>query len=541
MLMNEIRALVSSESSSQGPKSKQVRFHLDNKNARTTDSGVESSESLRSTPSAGQDEAGGRGRENWLKRLAEQRKLYYDNVHQLLNYMKNRQGLSSELPDSTPNSQNSQAFPSGQPNVMQQNPQQTNIPSYNLPQQQPQRNMDQPLYVYQQPPLLNFQQPDRQQVPIGGQGTYNWPTNQLYGPQYENAFAQPNRESQIPGQSNGLNTASAQQKRQSPAQNQRNSSEVPSKQLPNNYQWYAQSQGNSGQTNLPHPNIPVCVCGGVPQNLLPQFQGQTGIPQTYQPNPSMGPSNYPQSYHDANAGMPNYQKTYQSHSNAQPQGFAQQSNVSSAQHAQGLAAHMSTQSPGLSTSEQSNQRINRPTTTNTRDRITQTESGASASINVPTAEEISTLPDQLQTWAQSMAEEKKSLKEKNSELRLELDEVKEKSQKLDGLETEVTEKLKKAEDLIGKLQADLEASNVKMRTAEQSLQVERNNLQQLRLDIDEADGNTSSLTKKFFEKSTQLDAAKQQCENLEQIVGALQDQITSLQNQLVAIQVKRNS
>jgi phage shock protein A len=67
--------------------------------------------------------------------------------------------------------------------------------------------------------------------------------------------------------------------------------------------------------------------------------------------------------------------------------------------------------------------------------------------------------------------------------------------------------------------------------------MERNNLQQLRLDIDEADGNASSLTKKFVEKSTQLDAAKLYCAQLEQNVGALQDQINSLKSQLEAVLV----
>ncbi|KAI9560410.1 hypothetical protein GHT06_014427 [Daphnia sinensis] len=538
VLMNEIRALVSSESSSQGPKSKHVRFQTNNKNASTTDSGVDSS--ARSATSSVQDEGGGRSRENWLKRLAEQRQLYYDNVHQLLNYMKNRQGLPTELPGDKPDSQNSQTFDPSRPIILQQNPPQTSNASYNLPQQQSQRNIDQPLYTYQQPPLLNFQQPDRPQAQAGGQMTYNWPPGQHYGPQSENILAPPNQESQSismsTGQSNApqSNTAFAQQKRQSPAQNQRNSAET--QQQPSNYQWYAQSQRNAEQTNLARPNFPVCVCGGVPQNVLSQFQGQPGIPQTYQSNPSMGPFNYPQSYHDPNTGMPNYQNSFQSHSNAHPQGFAQQSNLSSAQHAQGLATHTSTKSSGFSTPDQPNQRISRPTTTNVQDRKTQTESGTSASTYTPSVEEISKLPDQIQTWAQSLVEEKKSLKEKNSELRLELDGIKENSQKSDGVVSDVTEKLKKAEDLIGKLQADIEASNAKVRSMEQSLQLERNNLQQLRLDIDEADGNSSSLTKKFVEKSTQLDAAKQQCAYLEQTVEALQDQIKSLQNQLIAIQ-----
>jgi chromosome segregation ATPase len=136
-----------------------------------------------------------------------------------------------------------------------------------------------------------------------------------------------------------------------------------------------------------------------------------------------------------------------------------------------------------------------------------------------------------------MMQEKKSLKEKNSELRLELDEISENSQKSDGLVNEVADKLKKAEDLIGKLQSELDASNGKLRATEQGLTMERNNLQQLRLDIDEADGNASSLTKKFVEKSTQLDAAKLYCAQLEQNVGALQDQINSLKSQLEAVLV----
>jgi phage shock protein A len=48
------------------------------------------------------------------------------------------------------------------------------------------------------------------------------------------------------------------------------------------------------------------------------------------------------------------------------------------------------------------------------------------------------------------------------------------------------------------------------------------------------------LTKKFVEKSTQLDAAKQYCAQLEQNVAALQDQINSLKSQLEAVLVNIN-
>jgi hypothetical protein len=536
-LMNEIRALVSNESSSQGPKvSKNVRFQTDNKSARSADSGIESA------TGSGQEEGGGRNRENWLKRLTEQRQLYYDNVHQLLNYMKNRQSLPSDSgsqhtisassvqslgsgsrPDGSQS--NSQGFIPNQSAVFQQNP--PNITSYNS-SQQPHRNMNQS--PYHQPPLLNFQPPSQQQLPTD-QSTYNWPAGQPYAPQANTGFDQSNQQQVPAGRPSSQQSSStfSQQNRQVHDQSHPNSGEMPRQQQQPSYQWYAQSQGISGQTNVPHQKLPVCVCGGIPPELMSQSQNQRGFPQTYQPG--VGQSTYPQPYLDPNVGHPNYQQTYQSQPNAQ--GFAQQPNFYPAQHAQMLA----TQTSGFDNSDQPNYRISRPTTTNVHDQKTQTESGGSASVYVPTAEELGKLPSQLQTWAQSMMQEKKSLKEKNSELRLELDEISENSQKSDGLVNEVADKLKKAEDLIGKLQSELDASNGKLRATEQGLTMERNNLQQLRLDIDEADGNASSLTKKFVEKSTQLDAAKLYCAQLEQNVGALQDQINSLKSQLEAVLV----
>ena len=65
---------------------------------------------------------------------------------------------------------------------------------------------------------------------------------------------------------------------------------------------------------------------------------------------------------------------------------------------------------------QPNYRISRPTITiNFHDRKTQTESGGSASVYVPTAEDLSKLHDRLQTWAKSIMEEKKTRKEFRTE------------------------------------------------------------------------------------------------------------------------------
>ncbi len=499
--MNEIRTLVSDETSSQGPKAKNVRFQTNNKNGKAADSGVESL--VGSAPSSGQEDGGGgRNRENWLRRLAEQRQSYYDNVHQLMNYMKNRQALPVE------NRSNSQQSSIGQSSASrretpdsQGTPNPPSILQQNLPQgstlPQQIRSSNQSAYSYQQtPPLLNFQPPNPPPSSFG----------QSYMPQQ--AFAQSNPHT--------------------PTQYQQNIGEMPPQQQPTfaqpNLQWNAQSQRDLGLSNIPQQKLPgVCVCGGLSgaaQQEFLQSQAQPGFSQAYQ--------------HDPNAGS--YPQSYQSQSNVNPQMYSQQSNLTSAQRAQMLATQTSAQSSGFNMYDDPSQRISRPTTTNVQDRKTQTDSGTTE-VYVPTAEDLEKLPDEMQSWAQAVMEEKKTLKEKNTEMRLELDELAENSQKADSKVNEITDKLQKAEDIIGKLQTQLETSQNQVRAAEQGLQAERNNLQQLRLDIDEADGNASSLTQKFVEKSTELEASKLKCNQLEQNVSALDDQITSLKNQLEALQV----
>ena len=499
--MNEIRTLVSDESSSQGPKGKNVRFQTNNKNAKAVDSGVESL--IGSAPSSGQEDGGGRNRENWLKRLADQRQSYYDNVHQLLNYMKNRQAFpmenrsNSQQSSIVPSSVSRRETPDSQANFSQATPNppsilQQSIPQgSNLPQQM--RSSNQSAYSYQPTPsLLNFQQPNQPPSSFG----------QSYMPQQ--AFAQSNP--------------------QTPAQYQQNTGEMAPQP---NLQWNAQAQRDLGQSNISqqqkYPGI--CVCGGLSgaaQQSFLQSQAQPGFPQTYQ--------------HDSNATNSNYPQSYQS--SGQAQMYSQQTNLTPAQRAQMMATQTSGQSSGFNTYDPNdpNQRISRPTTTNVQDRKTQTDSGTNE-VYVPTAEDLEKLPDDMQTWAQAVMEEKKTLKEKNAELRLEMDELAENSQKADSKVNEITDKLQKAEDVIGKLQSQFEASQAQVRAAEQGLQAERNNLQQLRLDIDEADGNASSLTQKFVEKSTELEASKLKCGQLEQNVSALDDQISSLKNQLEALQV----
>lgn len=488
--MNEIRTLVGDETS-QGPKGKNVRFQTNNKNVRAADSGVDTG----SAASSNQDTGGGRNRENWLRRLAEQRQSYYDNVHQLLNFMKNRQELtrpneqrpSSQLSGATLSSasqmNNNPASQPGFPQPIFLQQPQINVPLSNVPMQQRQRNMNQPLNPYQQP-LLNFQPPSQQPATSG----------QPLNPQ----------------------TASVQQSNVQPAQYQVSGGGMQPQQQSTfaqpNIQWNAQPQGTYGQANLTQQK--VCVCGGLPvgPQSFSQSQAQPGYPLTYQLDPSGGQLNYLQSYQYDDPQLQNF----------------------SAQQAQFMGTQANFQSSGsYNTEHDPLQRISRPTTTNVQDVKTQTDSDGTA-VFTPTAEELSKLPSEFQTWAQAIMDEKKVLKEKNSELRLELDES---SQATDGKMNEIIDKLQKAEEYIGKLQSELDNTNAKARAAEQGLQAERNNLQQLRLDIDEADGNAESLTKKFVEKSTQLEAAKQRIVTLEQNSSALQDQVTSLKNQIDALQV----
>lgn len=75
---------------------------------------------------------------------------------------------------------------------------------------------------------------------------------------------------------------------------------------------------------------------------------------------------------------------------------------------------------------------------------------------------------------------------------------------------------------------------------ERELLLERTKLSQLRLDIDNADGNVATLTKTIMDKSSQLDSSRQRCGELELQVVQLEDQVGGLQGQLRSMQVKSN-
>lgn len=455
--------------------------------------------------------------------------------------------------------------PNQQPPVVniQQPNQQPSVVNIKQPKQQPpvvniqQPNQPSPVVNIQQPnqpsPVVNIQQPNQQSPITNFQQPSQLPSQMNFQQPSQLSASQNDRLSnQVGQQSLPQNVLQANQPQalfsqsyapqpnlvqpnfRPSAQYQSNDGGFLPQQQPTfaqpSPQWNAQLQGNLGQTNLPPQQYKSCVCGGqfVAPQSYPQFQEQPGFPQTYQT--------------DSNLGQPIYLQPYQSQSNFDPQTFSRQPNLFAAQGAQMMPTQTDSQFVTYGSTDQSGQQINRTTPTSVQDRRTQTESTrAGTPVYTPTEEELDQLPDQIQTWAQAVIEEKKTLKEKNAELRLELDELTENSQISDSKVNEITDKLKNADELIKKLQTDLEAAATRARASEQGLQVERNNLQQLRLDIDAADGNASALTQKFVEKSTQLDSAKQRCYVLEQNVGTLEDQIISLQNQLQAVQVNQTT
>ena len=74
---------------------------------------------------------------------------------------------------------------------------------------------------------------------------------------------------------------------------------------------------------------------------------------------------------------------------------------------------------------------------------------------------------------------------------------------------QLDQQLTAKQDAYVKSQADLETANNKLKLAERELILERTRLQQLRIDIDNADGNVASMNKKIMEKSVQLDSSRQ--------------------------------
>lgn len=89
--MSEIRSLVSDHGGSGADvrSVKSVRFE-------STDSASGGSGGGGGSSGGQVSDGAGRSRENWLRRLTEQRQLYYDNVQQLLQSMRNRQDLERQ-------------------------------------------------------------------------------------------------------------------------------------------------------------------------------------------------------------------------------------------------------------------------------------------------------------------------------------------------------------------------------------------------------------------------------------------------------------
>ena len=102
---------------------------------------------------------------------------------------------------------------------------------------------------------------------------------------------------------------------------------------------------------------------------------------------------------------------------------------------------------------------------------------------------------------------------------------------------QLDQQLTAKQDACVKSQADLEPANNKLKLAERELILERTRLQQLRIDIDNADGNVASMNKKIMEKSVLLDSSRQRNAELELQVSNLNDQIGGLQGQLRNLQV----
>ena len=102
---------------------------------------------------------------------------------------------------------------------------------------------------------------------------------------------------------------------------------------------------------------------------------------------------------------------------------------------------------------------------------------------------------------------------------------------------QLDQQLTAKQDAYVKSQADLETANNKLKLAERELILERTRLQQLRIDIDNADGNVASMNKKIMEKSVLLDSSRQRNAELELQVSNLNDQIGGLQGQLRNLQV----
>ena len=147
------------------------------------------------------------------------------------------------------------------------------------------------------------------------------------------------------------------------------------------------------------------------------------------------------------------------------------------------------------------------------------------------------LPHQFQNWARSLLEERKTLKEQNTQLQSSSTEVDEQLENYEAKLNASAEKLRKAERANLKLENDLENVNTKLLNTEKELIQERAKKQQMVLEVDEADGIAANLNKKFAEKSIQLESCKQRSTELEIQVIQQEEQIGTLQGQLRSLQV----
>lgn len=155
----------------------------------------------------------------------------------------------------------------------------------------------------------------------------------------------------------------------------------------------------------------------------------------------------------------------------------------------------------------------------------------------PTPEELGKLPQQFQTWSRTLMEERKALKERQASMRLELEDISDKAREYEAKANQLSEKMNKSDEQLRKLLKDLDEANTRAQAAEREVVLERTKLQQLQLDIQDADGNTAALTRKFVEKSSQVDSLKQHCSELEDKITELENKVATLENQLRLYQV----
>lgn len=426
------------------------------------DSGVES---VASNSADRSGDGAGRNRENWLKRLTEQRQLYYDNVHQLLNFMKNRQELPRSSSSSISTHQHQCQRPSPRPQ------EHTVVDHSRVVHSQPQQS---PSPVVQ----LNLS-PAQPQTETSS--AHSFPSNPTSAASHSN-YSLPN---------GAVFTAPAQPNHPPP-------------------QFYSAVPTAAGQQGPFYP----------PPMAMPQ-QG---------PYPAQPSEGYYMQYQPTRPQYATQQAAYQFTNFVPPQPSPPQ-------------ATGGTSTPGnpSTTNQTSRSAVNSPpsqqsksTSTSVRDRRTQTERSSTSSPAPsfrPSVEEVGTLPAQLQAWIRRSEEELRSLKEENAELRIRADELEEKSHEAEDSSRRLQE------ELDDRIRAQEETAESKIKSLERELALERNKLQQLRMDIADADGNSATLTKKYIERCSELDKARERCTELEEKEVALEEQLSKLQSQLRSLKV----